>query len=343
MTYKKSINLRLYFILLIFGILSLSIVVSSVLSYILNVRFTPNSSFSILIWFFVFGTILGTCLTSVMSRWILSPVTRLSGAMNQVAAGDFSVRLQAQSRISEIRKTYADFNTMVQELNATEMLQSDFVSNVSHEFKTPINAVEGYAMLLQDKQLPYEEQSEYVERILLNTRRLSALVNNILLLSRVENQTIHADKKQCFRLDEQIRQAILTLEARWTEKNMDFDVEMEQLSYCGSEGLLYNVWVNLIDNAIKFGPYGDTIRICLSSSGEGIRFEIEDNGPGIPEETQKHIFDKFYQADSSHKTEGNGLGLALVRRILDSAGGQISVLCVPNCGCRFTVLLPKNP
>lgn len=336
---RKGFNLRIYFIALVFAILSVSLVVSGAFSYLLDITLAQESSFSLVVWLLLFSIVLSTIITSITSKWILSPITKLSKAMNHVAAGDFSVRLKTNSNIAEISKTYGDFNVMAQELNATEMLQSDFVSNVSHEIKTPINAIEGYAMLLQEGQLPYEEQSEYVGKILVNTRRLSELVNNILLISKVDNQAIQVDKKQRFRLDEQIRQALLALEPKWTEKGTEFDVEMEQISYCGNESLMYHVWINLIDNAVKFGPYGGMVKIRLMKREGQIQFEIEDNGPGIPENMQRHIFDKFFQADSSHKTEGNGLGLALVKRILDASGGRVTVQSLPDRGCKFTVLL----
>ena len=221
------------------------------------------------------------------------------------------------------------------------MLQSDFVSNVSHEFKTPINAIEGYTMLLQGTGEGTPEQREYVEKILHNTRRLSSLIGDILLLSKVENQTIAREETE-FRLDEQVRQSILSLEPQWSEKETDFDVELEEISYRGDERLLLHVWNNLIGNAVKFNPPNAAVRLRLSRSDGGVIFTVEDEGPGIPPEAQKHIFDKFYQGDSSHREEGNGLGLALVKRILNVCGGEIAQENLPGRGCRFTVKLPES-
>lgn len=259
--------------------------------------------------------------------------------MQQVAEGDFSVRLKTGKQLKEIQDIYSNFNLMVQELEATEILQTDFVSNVSHEFKTPISAIEGYATLLQDSDMPIsKEQEQYIDKILLNTRRLSHLAGNILLLSKIEHQAIQT-RQNWYRLDEQIRQSIVMMEPKWSEKEIEFDVDMMDVEYLGNENLICHVWDNLLSNAIKFSPRGGTIYIRMMPEGEKIRFSIENEGPQISEDSMKHIFDKFYQGDSSHKQEGNGLGLALVKQILNLCKGTISVENVPGSGCRFTVVL----
>ena len=293
------------------------------------------------LWVVVFSVILCAVLGWLMSALFFGPIARLSRAMRQVGAGDFSIRLETSSRIREVRDTYDNFNLMTQELGATEIIQTDFVSNVSHEFKTPINAIEGYATLLQSGSQS-SDQAMYVDKILLNTRRLNELVSNILLLSRVDNQAISTNRTR-FRLDEQIRQAIVLLEPKWSEKELDLDVDLETLEYAGNESLLLHVWMNLIDNAIKYDPYGGLLRLRLNRRADSIVFTVEDSGPGIAPEAQKHIFDKFYQADSSRMSEGNGLGLALVKRVLDVCGGTVYVENLPEAGCRFTVTLPPEP
>ena len=283
--------------------------------------------------------LVGIIATTFISKHFFDPIIKMGAAMEQVANGDFSVRLETKSSAKEIQEIYSGFNLMAQELGNTEVLQTDFVSNVSHEFKTPINAIEGYATLLQGCEGLDGDEKEYVEKILFNTKRLSTLVGNILLLSRIENQTI-PEKRTRFRVDEQIRQSILALEGAWTQKEIEFDVELECIEYVGNEGLLHHVWDNLIGNAIKFGPHSGTVAISLRREKRGIVFTVEDAGPGIAEEAQKHIFDKFYQADSSHKQEGNGLGLALVTRILSIADGEIFAENISDAGgCRFTVIL----
>ena len=285
----------------------------------------------------VVSVIVGSIVTGFVSIYFFNPIKKLRGAMTKVAEGDFSVRLEAgKSTSSDVKEVFAGFNIMVKELESTEILQSDFVSNVSHEFKTPINAIEGYTTLLQGCESLDPDQQEYVDKILFNTKRLSTLVGNILLLSKIENQNIKTNVTK-FRLDEQIRQALLALEPAWTEKDIEFDVEMDTVDYNGSENLLIHVWSNLIGNAIKFSPKGGKVKIGLKQN-ERIVFTVEDNGCGIAENEKSHLFDKFYQGDSSHKQEGNGLGLALVKRIVTLAEGEIFAENTEN-GCKFTVVL----
>ena len=282
--------------------------------------------------------LVGILVTSQLSKYFFNPIKKLRGAMDKVADGDFSVRLDDKSTSKEIMEIYTGFNLMAHELSATEILQSDFVSNVSHEFKTPINAIEGYSTLLQDSDNLDENQREYVEKILLNTQRLSSLVGSVLLLSKLENQQIPSHQTQ-YRLDEQIRQSVVALEPAWEQKDIEFDLELERASYLGNEPMMRHVWDNLISNAIKFSPAGSTVKLQLTKRPKKILFTIEDQGPGLTEEEQKHIFDKFFQADNSHKQEGNGLGLALVKRILTIEQGQIHAQNLPQGGCRFIVTL----
>ena len=283
----------------------------------------------------------GALIAFVLNRIFVHPLVKLADAMKKVAGGDFSLEVKCPSKFRYIKDVYSAFNMMVRELAKTETLQTDFVSNVSHEFKTPINAIEGYASLLQDKQLSPAEQNIYVEKIMFNTRKLSELVGNILLLSKVTNQSMQI-KATSFRLDEQIRQSILALESKWEEKEIEFDIELEDIVCTGYENLLSHVWLNLIDNAIKFDPQGGTIRISLSRSGDDAVFSIWNNGPEISPADTERIFTKFYQAESSRASEGNGLGLALVKNIVDSSGGTIGVSSSAGNGTEFTVTLPLN-
>ena len=334
-------NLRLYFILCIFAILCVTLGVSALLTLLLE--WLTNTHFTVptIVWMVLFSVVLGGGLSIIMSRFFLRPVTRMGRAMERVAAGDFTVRLDNPGALGEMRDSYAHFNTMTRALAATETLQSDFISNVSHEFKTPINAIEGYAMLMQDAGNDPALQREYADKILLSTRRLSELVNNILLLSKVDNQTMPLEKHP-YRLDEQLRRAILLLERKWTQKQIEWDVDMDEATYTGNESLMLHVWVNLLDNAIKFDPVGGEIRLRLHCESTCIRITVSDNGPGIPKDQQSAIFERFYQADGSHKSEGNGLGLALARRIVRMCGGEISVSSEPGKGSCFTVELPRE-
>lgn len=195
--------------------------------------------------------------------------------------------------------------------------------------------------MLQGSENLDENQKEYVDKILLNTQRLSTLVGSILLLSKLENQQIPTNQR-LYSLDEQIRQSIVALETAWAKKDIELDVELNRISYLGNEAMMRHVWDNLISNAVKFSPQGGTVTLRLTKKPRKLIFTIEDQGPGLSEEAQKHIFDKFYQGDSSHKQEGNGLGLALVKRILAIEKGQITAEIIPEGGCHFTVTLPTK-
>lgn len=280
----------------------------------------------------------GLIFSLLASRWIFKPIKDLRVAMEQVADGDFDVRLTHTSKSRELQEVYSGFNLMVHELGTTEMLQRDFTSNVSHEFKTPIAAIEGYSTLLQGGDNLDVDQREYVDKILYNTKRLSGLVGDILLISKLENQTIETNKKK-YLLDEQIRESILHLENAWIVKDIEFDVDLDRIKYLGNEGLMCHVWDNLISNAIKFSPQGGLISITLKKKGKDIVFTIEDHGPGIPEESKKRVFDKFYQTDNSRKQDGHGLGLPLVKRILMLSGGKINIEDTEGGGSRFVVIL----
>lgn len=292
----------------------------------------------IFVWAMVFSGTIGVAVTNHMIKMLIDPIAKLRSAMREVADGDFKVEAKCESRIQDVQDIYDSFNSMVRELSTTETLQTDFISDVSHEFKTPINAIEGYASLLEGEP-SHEEQRAYVEKILFNTRRLSALTGNILLLSKLSNQSILPQKTQ-FRLDEQIRQAIVALEQKWSEKELGFEVELAETPFFGYESLLPHVWTNLIGNAVKFSPKGGEIRIKMMRTEGAVVFTIEDDGPGIVPGDEEHIFTKFYQSESSHGMEGNGLGLALVRQIVEMSDGSVDVQNLEAGGCRFTVRLP---
>lgn len=283
--------------------------------------------------------LIGIVVTGQLSRYFFDPIKKLRRAMDRVAQGDFSVQLEGRSSSLEIQEIYSGFNLMVQELRSTEILQTDFVSNVSHEFKTPINAIEGYSTLLQSGDTLSDAQREYIDKILFNTHRLSSLVGSILLLGKLENQQIPTNRS-VYRLDEQIRQSVVALEPAWERKQIELDVDLERAEHLGNEAMMRHVWDNLISNAIKFSPECSEVRLTLRKTHDMLVFTVEDRGPGLSEEVQKHIFDKFYQGDSSHKQEGNGLGLTLVKRILSLENGVITAENRPGGGCCFTVRLP---
>ena len=343
---KKSAmyNLRFALVILVFFIMLISSFVIAFLSYILiklNIipLGVPNIFLHITL-ILLTSIILVTTLTAISGKRVLHPIRALNKATKEVAKGNFKIQLEV-GRHNELSDLTRSFNKMVQELGSIETMRNDFVSNISHEFKTPIASMQGYAMLLQDEELSADERREYTDMIIAGTRQLSTLSSNILKLSKFENQKIITDNVE-FNLDEQIRRSLLMIEPQWSEKNIELDIELEPVRYCGSFDLLQHVWLNLLDNAIKFSDEGGKISVRLSDADDHIIAEISDNGIGMNKETKKHLFDKFYQGDKSRSSEGSGLGLPLVKRIVDLSSGAIHVKSELGIGSIFTVELPKN-
>lgn len=303
---------------------------------------TINRSFPLLIVICCSLTI-AAAVTACISGMFLDPIDKMSEAMKKVAAGDFSVHIDTdrrKCRIKNIETMNTNFNKMVDGLNSTEMLKTDFITNVSHELKTPLAAIEGYASLLSATKLT-EEQCVYASNIMQSASRLTTLTGNILRLSKLDNQQL-ALKASCFSLDEQIRQAILMQEKSWSDKELDIEPDLDPVSYTGYEELMEHVWSNLISNAIKFTPKNGTIEFSLHENDEAITAVVKDTGIGMSEFEQQHVFDKFYQAETNHSHEGNGLGLPLVKKIVSMHGGTVSIESAPNEGAAFIVTLPKQ-
>lgn len=334
----KSGRLRWFFLSCI-AILLVAAVVAlvAVLLYVFDVA-DSDTAFVILCAALSVAIVAGV-LSMLMGRTVLAPLKRLSEASRQIAAGDFDLNLTYEGKISEFRDTYDSFNVMARELSNIETLRSDFIANVSHEFKTPLTAIEGYAMLLQDEGLAPEERADSAQRIMDSAGRLSSLVSNILMLSKLEQQTEGVEKAP-FRLDEQLRQVMVGLEPIWGPKELELELDLPPLRYDGSESLLYHVWSNLIGNAVKFSPQGAVLTVELAQRGGEVVFSVTDRGPGMSEDVRRHIFDKFYQGDHSRRQDGSGLGLPLAKRIVELCGGAISVESRPGAGSTFTVTLP---
>lgn len=334
-------RLSVMFSLLTLLTLTLTAIFSSLLTFLLikaGILVQENREIIFLIIAAV-SVLVGTVISNYAGRHPLTAIMAMSRAAHDVACGNFNVRLEETSQIKELQDMAHNFNLMVKELAGTEMLRSDFVENVSHEFKTPLSAIEGYATLLQKKNLDEGKRQEYTRKILHNTKRLTALTSNILLLSHLENQEIGI-RKESFCLDEQLRESLLLLENSWTEKNLELDIDLESVDYYGNKELLAHVWQNLFGNAIKFSRENGTISIRLSREGGLLITSITDTGIGMSDEVKGRIFEKFYQGDSSRSSQGNGLGLALAKRVVDLHGGTISVSSEKGKGSTFRVSLP---
>lgn len=286
------------------------------------------------------SVVLGGALGTWQGRRIIAPVTEIGEAAKRVAQGDFDVELRRPSSVREVQDLADNFTAMTRELAQTELLRSDFVSNVSHEFKTPLAAIEGYAALLESPGLTDERRAQCIEKIASNARRLSSLTDNVLRLSKLEREAVLGDVRE-FSLDEQIRACVLLLDDVWCERGIEVDVELEDVRLRGDEDLLAHVWTNLLGNAAKFAPDGGgRVSVRLRTDDAFAEVTVADNGPGMDEQTQRRAFEKFYQGDTSHAGEGNGLGLPLAKRIVELHCGTLAATSTPGQGAAFTARVP---
>ena len=348
---KGKLFLTLLFSFMVFIILVLSVVLAGVAVYILanfdvfTASMNTYPSIGLVILFMaLISILLGSGFAVLLSRLSLSPITKVVTQMNRLASGDFKARLNFSKRVSRL-PVFSDitngFNKMAQELENTEMLRGDFINNFSHEFKTPIVSIAGFAKLLKRDNIPQETKDEYVNIIEEESLRLSYMATNVLNLTKVENQTILTDTA-VFNLSEQLRSCLLILENKWAKKNIDFDLDFTEHSITANEELLKQVWINLIDNAIKFSPENELVTVTIRDCGEGLKISVSNKGPEISEADKIKIFRKFYQADISHSSEGNGVGLAIVKRIVELHKGGIEVESKGGI-TTFTVIIPKKP
>ncbi|WP_312097654.1 HAMP domain-containing sensor histidine kinase [Niallia sp.] len=339
--FTKRFSLAITLVIFVFGVMMATVLVAAVITFALQHLgiISNHSQLPVfpLITFLGFCILLGTSLTAFLSKKALNPIRTVIDATRKVADGDFSVQVNIKG-IGELEELSQSFNKMTQELSGIETLRSDFVNNFSHEFKTPIVSLRGFAKLLKEDNLTEAERQEYLDIIITESERLAALSTNVLVLSKYENLEIITDKAP-FRLDEQIRKTIVLMEPRWSAKEMVINVELDEVIFSGNEDLTQQIWLNLLDNAIKFSDLGGMIQITLTKAEDEICFTIQDNGPGMDDRTKVHLFDKFYQGDPSHSKSGNGLGLALVKRIVELCDGEVYVESEKEKGSIFIVKL----
>lgn len=293
------------------------------------------------IWFpGISFVIIGSVLIIFVVRHAVRPIIKLTNATREITLGNFDVEINYNNK-DEIGQLTTNFNRMINELKKIDTLRKDFVSNVSHEFKTPIASIQGFAQLLQQDDLSDENRKEYARIISEESSRLSHLTSSMLKLSKLENQEI-IQKHKGFYLDEQIRKCILLLEPEWSKKLIDWDIELDRAMITADEELLQQVWINLLSNAIKFSSNNGKIIVSLNHLKEGVEVSIRDFGKGMSSKTKERIFEKFYQGEEAHDVEGSGLGLSLVKRILDLHGAQINVDSKLGEGSEFNVTLNIN-
>lgn len=339
----KYIRLTLLFALSIFFILLLTMLFTVGGTFLLQYAgiISRNHFNRLPLFLFCIACILtGTVLAVLFSRIPLRPLREIMAASDRVANGDFNVRVDLHG-IDEIRELGKKFNHMTEELGSIEMLRNDFINNFSHEFKTPIVSVRGFAKALKNADLTEEERNEYLDIIIDESERLVSLSSNVLYLSKIESQGILTDKK-IYNLSEQIRLSVALLDQKFTKKNLEIEFTGEEYEIYGNEEMLKQVWINLLDNAIKFSPVNSKIELSLKSAFNNmVSVKIRDHGCGMTPEQTQHIFEKFYQGDDSHSTTGNGLGLSIVKKIVDLHDGQIVVQSSEQ-GSTFEVQLKIN-
>lgn len=294
-----------------------------------------------LLFIAILSTISGIFLSLFIGKLPLRPIRKVISATHDLANGNFDARIHIPFP-HELKNLSDSFNQMAEELGSVEILRNDFVNNFSHEFKTPIVSLRGFAKLLKDDNLTAAERKEYLDIIIQESDRLASLATNVLNLSKIESQKILSEQ-QCFNISEQLRRCILLLTRKWEEKKLDLDINIEEHSYIGNEEQLEQAWLNLLDNAIKFAPVCSDLRIDLYSTGKNLIFQIRNWGEPMDSKTLSHIFDKFYQGDSSHSTEGNGLGLTLVQKIAQLHNGALSAASSESEGTVFSLSLPYEP
>lgn len=287
----------------------------------------------ILIAMIIFGSV---------SKKVVNPIVKLSDATKEVAAGNFDIQIEESMRHDEVGQLERNFNQMVRELHGNEYLRKDFIANVTHEFRTPLSVINGYAKLLEDESLDAAERQKYVRTIQSESVRLNDLTENILRISRLDSQKIQ-HSPTTFALDEQIRQSILLLERKWLAKNIEFDIDLAAVDFRGEEELLSHVWSNIIDNAIKYSNDGGTIKVRMGlPQDDMLCVEIADEGIGMSPITISRIFEQFYQEEHSHVKEGSGIGLALVKKIIELHQGTIRVESNIGKGSTFWIYLPTK-
>lgn len=285
--------------------------------------------------------VLVTLVNFLFTRYIYRYLDKISDAMQKVADGDYTVRLDAE-KDQPFRELYRNFNTMAEELGGVEMLKNDFINGYAHELRTPITSINGFAEMLlnDDGTLSNEERRSYLEIIASESRRLADLAGNSLLMSRLDTQKIIPDKKP-FSLDEQLRRCSILLSGQWTEKELDMTMDLDEAVYVGDYDLMQHLWINLLTNAVKYTPKGGSITVTLKNEEKFIAVSVADTGKGIPPEDRERIFDKYYQTDKSHSKRGLGLGLAICKRIVQLCNGSLTVESEVGVGSTFTVKLPK--
>lgn len=346
---NSRLELALLLSLIVFGINGSAMLITYFILFVLarlGVFAVTEGRIGVLdvtVFIFFSSMIIGFILSNSMGKIPLKPFNRLITQLNRLASGDFSARLHFGKPINShpvFQEIETSFNMAAEELEHTEMLRNDFINSFSHEFRTPIASISGFCKLLRREDLSPGEREEYLSIIEEESLRLSQMASNVLTLSRIENQTILKDITK-FNLSEEIRASVLLLVEKWSEKDLLMDLNFQEYMIEGNSELLKQVWINLLDNAIKFSNNGGTVTIGITEKDDLISVSVSNGGKEIPPEALSHIYNKFYQVDKSHSGEGNGIGLAIAKKVLSLHNGKIEAISSSGL-TTFTVTLPVN-
>ena len=331
---KHRWSLSLYYSCIVFASLTAMIFIISIAMWLLsryNIIYVheerlPENATIIFVTVFI-SFLLGVAIALLTGRFSISPFNKIVSEATRLASGDFKARIKFSpiiGRIPAFKEISNSFNKLAEELQNTEILRSDFINNFSHEFKTPLVSIAGFAELIENEHVSEAERAQYLSVIKEESRRLSSMATNVLYLTKLENQNILTDKNT-YNLSEQIRSAILLLEPKWSAKNIELNIDFDEYDVTANEEMLKQVWINLFDNAVKFTPDGGTIGVTIEALSNGLKAVFSNTGEGIPQEKMAKLFRKFYQTDESHSSQGNGIGLAIVKKIVELHDGTITV------------------
>lgn len=334
---KKYVSHFLVIFLLSFvALLLISEVIVFVIVNILNPEI--SDAYTVVLYVIPGCAVMLTGCVVFINRRTFGRLSELTEGLKKVSGGDFNYRIEYKYNDS-FGMVYADFNKMAEELSSVKALRESFVHDFSHEFKTPIASINGFANLLLEGNVTEEEIKQYLKIIADESARLSHLAESTLLMSNLDNLSFIGETKP-YRLDVQIKECVIMLGNRWESKHISLTSDMEEVTFCGNSRMMQQVWINLIVNAVKFTPEGGDIAVTLKTAGDKIIATVSDTGVGMSEEVLARVFEKYYQGDQSHSIEGNGLGLSIVKRICDLHGGEVTARSVEGEGSTFTVILP---
>ena len=340
---KQNRSVTFRFILVVFACFLLSSAFVILITFLIakmGIKIPPARMTAYLLISFGASCILGTVLAAVLSKKSTRSYNKFRRALNEVANGNFDVSIPEDEDI--LMSQFAeDFNATVKQLKGVEIMRSEFITNLSHELKTPITSINGFAELLLADGISEEERKEYAQIIYNESNRLLKLAKNTLLLSKLEGQTIVTEKR-LFSFNEMIESSLTLLEKEMAAKNINLRLDLDRVNYYWDSSLLSQVVINLVSNAIKYGRQNGNISVELHSNSGYVFLSVKDDGIGMSEKTLAKIFDRYYQGDSSHKTEGNGLGLSIVKKIIDLCGGKIDVGSKEGEGTYFMITLPEK-